>query len=165
MLVVAPVVALGFALGTGWGRPQPPSVTDRPPLRVETPDMAVSAGPFAHAVPETKTGETVAEADSLRITGRGSDGSTRTDARLETTELEQAQAVSEYDRQADEAGWIFSPDLTEKMSQSDPGTVVRAYRKSGRLRVVMIGPPLSPGGSVRPVTIFDSSLDASQAAE
>lgn len=159
VFVVGPIVALGFYLGMGGMRPSTGRSGPLPEHVVEAPDVQVRLREGGVRVRSEQTGETLRETDRLHLSGVDRDGRTRTEARMEVTDLPRAEAEAFYDDEARRGGWVFSEELTATMVVPDEGTLVRAYRKPDMLRVVMIGPPVQEGSAQRPVTIFESALD------
>ena len=121
MLVVIPIVALGFFLGMRTA-----SSPVHPPLRNT---LELRPGPGADGTsPAALPEELVGVQDGQQVTA----------AAFETTVLPLAEACAEYDRRAAAEQWEFDARLTGAVP-STADESVRVYVRRGAVRIVVIG--------------------------
>lgn len=156
VLVVAPILGIGIMLGIGWSGPQP-----KRPRPMEThipaPVLETVQPPAQTAPPAEEDEETAKKAPKSFFSITGGD---RARVSLETTRLPLAQAMAHYDRKNRGDGWQLNSRITRRLEGTEKDTIFLVYQKGGVMRMVIIGAPVNPEGTLRPVSVFDNTLRA-----
>ncbi len=155
ILVVTPILALGFALGTGRlqrsMRTPPPPVTLTPPA---APDLRIVDKNGNIQRKTSKINVRMDLGEHLVL-----DGGRLARVKMETTKLPLQQAIRDYDSKFKAEGWQLDQGITASIRDLSHNSCLRFFHKNGRLRLLIIGPGAGNGRQpVRPVTIFEGKF-------